>query len=268
MSSVTGELADATIAAEHVRPSQIRRTIKKADRLRALRSTGLLDSPPEECFDRLTRLAAQSVRAPAAFISLIDEHGDFYKSLFGFTEPLLTTRRMTGETFCHYTLVADGVLAIEDARCSPVFRDVPTVQSLNIIAYLGIPLVSPSGHTLGAFCVVDHHPREWTPTDIATVLVLARATMREIAARIAGRPVTATAGEIVPTSRLDGLSSRETEVLKRMLVGQYQKQIAAELGLSVKTVATHRARMLKKLQLRDDHDLFRFAVRNRLVDWL
>lgn len=124
-------------------------------RIDALQQTGLLDTPAEESFDRLTRLAAKLIGAPATFISLVDERRDFYKSCFGFGEPLATTRQLEGRTFCHYSLVSDGPLLIPDTVADPVFREVPTVQSLGVRAYAGIPLVTAEGHAIGSFCAID-----------------------------------------------------------------------------------------------------------------
>src|SRR5687768_16872638 len=110
-------------------------------RLAVLRETGLLDSPTEEAFDRLTRLAAKLTAAPVTFISLVDEGRDFYKACFGFPEPLASERELTGTTFCHYALVSQGPLVIEDTLAHPIYREVPTVQTLGVRAYLGIPLL-------------------------------------------------------------------------------------------------------------------------------
>ncbi len=244
--------------------TRVRSVVHDATRLAALQATALLDSSPEQCFDNLTRLAAQTVAAPAAFLSLVDSSSDFFKSFFGFVELLPAGRRISGETFCHYALMNEGVLAINDAREDPTFRDVPTVKSHNIIAYLGVPLITRFGQPLGAFCVVDFKPRSWTGSDITTVLLCARAAMREIEARTS-------APAVVPETSTEhtvaSLSPREYEVLKRLVSGQQLKQIASDLTVSVKTIATHRVRMMRKLALRGNHDLFRFAVQQNLVDW-
>ncbi|PZR71975.1 MAG: hypothetical protein DLM52_13735 [Chthoniobacterales bacterium] len=82
--------------------------VRDSNRLATLLQTSLLDTPAEESFDRLTRLAAKLIGVPTTFISLVDEKRDFYKSCFGFGEPLSTTRQMEGRTFCHYSLVPQG----------------------------------------------------------------------------------------------------------------------------------------------------------------
>jgi DNA-binding CsgD family transcriptional regulator len=232
-------------------------------RLAAVRRTNLLDTPPEECFDRLTRLAAVTVGAPAAFLSLVDECSDFYKSNFGFSDPLATTRRLTGETFCHHALVSDGLVIIDDARSDPAYASMPTIRSMGIIAYLGVPLDSVGGQPLGAFCLIDTKPRHWTRDEVTTVCLLARAALREIELRSRNAaPAPAEALTDVPK-----LSPREREVMLRLVAGQRLKEIAHELALSVKTVATHRQRLLRKLDLPDNRALYRYALREGLLDW-
>ncbi|MBA4157154.1 MAG: GAF domain-containing sensor histidine kinase [Gemmatimonadetes bacterium] len=156
-------------------------------RVDAVRRTGLLDSAAEEPFDRLTQLAAKLVRAPVSFISLVDASRDFYKSCYGFGEPLASAREMEGLTFCHYAIASEGPLVIPDTRADPVYRAVPTVESLGIAAYLGIPLTTSEGHTIGSFCVVDFEPREWRSEDVELLSELAASTMREIELRNATR---------------------------------------------------------------------------------
>jgi len=98
-----------------------------AQRLAAVERTGLLDAPPTAALDRLTRLAASLIDVPATFISLVDAKRDFYVSQCGFPEPLASGRELGGETFCHHAMVHDGVLAIENTRAYPVYREVSTV---------------------------------------------------------------------------------------------------------------------------------------------
>lgn len=160
-------------------------SLRNRERLEALRQTELLDTPPEESFDRLTRLAAKLVKVPATFISLVDEQRDFYKSCFGFGEPLATTRQLEGQTFCHFTLVSSGPLLIADTMTDAVFREVPTVQSLGVRAYAGIPLIADGGHVIGSFCAIDFEPRQWTALEVEILTELAGSALREIKLRAA-----------------------------------------------------------------------------------
>lgn len=156
-------------------------------RLAALERTGLLDTQPEEPFDRLTRLAAKLLRVPVTFISLLDRDRDFYKSAAGLPEPLASTRQLQGRTFCHHTLESQAPLVIDDTTVDPVYRAVPTVDTLGVRAYAGVPLISEEGHALGSFCAIDFAPRRWTPQDIEVLSELALSAMNEIALREALR---------------------------------------------------------------------------------
>lgn len=158
--------------------------LRDPERLATLRRTGLLDTSPEEVFDRLTRLATKILEVPVSFIALVDEDRDFYKSQCGFGEPLGSEREISGTTFCHYTIPSDRPLLIPDTRADPVYREVPTVKSLGIVAYAGIPLITSEGHALGSFCAVDFVPRNWKETDVEVLTELAASTVREIELRM------------------------------------------------------------------------------------
>lgn len=153
-------------------------------RLAALRAVALLDTPTEEAFDRLTRLASRFASAPVALVTLVDSDRQFFKSCLGLPEPWLS-RRQTPLThsFCQYNRVAKQPLIIEDARVHPLFKENLAIRDLKVIAYLGIPLVTSDGYVLGSFCVIDHKPRHWSGEDVEVVENLAAAVMTEIQLR-------------------------------------------------------------------------------------
>ena len=151
-------------------------------RLAAVRATGLLDSEVEEVFDRLTRLAVRILGIPAAFISLVDADRDFYKSACGFGEPLSATRELNGPTFCHYTIQKTTPLVIPDTAADPVYRNVPTVRTLGVAAYVGVPLVV-AGQAIGAFCAIDMKPHAWTSHEVEVLVELAASANREVELR-------------------------------------------------------------------------------------
>jgi histidinol phosphatase-like enzyme len=138
---------------------------------------------PEETFDRLTP-RRPAPRRPSTFISGRRAR-DFYKSCVGFGEPLASARQLEGGTFCHYAIVSDGPLVIDDTTVDPVFRAVPTVTSLGVRAYAGIPLVTDDGDAIGSFCAIDFKPRAWSELDVEILTELAHAAMREIKMRFA-----------------------------------------------------------------------------------
>jgi signal transduction histidine kinase len=165
--------------------------LKDPTRLQAVRSLGLLDTPPEEVFDRMTRLAATIMGVPASFISLVEEDRDFYKSQFGMPEPVASERQLAGRTFCHYTLHSDVPLALDDVIGLAVFEDVPTVRRFGIRSYLGVPLRTAEGHNIGSLCAIDVKPHHWSEQDVNVLSELAHSAMREIELRRALRDLRA-----------------------------------------------------------------------------
>ena len=154
------------------------------DRLAALRAVALLDTPTEEAFDRLSSLAVQFLNAPVALVSLVDADRQFFKSCIGLPEPWASQRETPlSHSFCQYNRIAKQPLLIEDARTHPLFKNNLAVRDLNVIAYLGIPLVTSDGYVLGSFCVIDSQPRHWTGEDVSVVERLAAAVMTEIQLR-------------------------------------------------------------------------------------
>ena len=162
----------------------IQDNVERPQRLAAVARTGLLDTPREASLDRLTRQAADRLGVPATFISLVDRDRDFYKSHFGFSEPLNSVRQLEGRTFCHYAIASGAPLVIDDTTRDPVYRDVPTVTTLGVRSYLGVPLRLEDGEIIGSFCAIDFEPRKWSEQDVGTMVEMAEATLREIRLRM------------------------------------------------------------------------------------
>jgi hypothetical protein len=150
-------------------------------RLGALRATGLLDSPAERAFDRITRLAARVLNAPVALVSLVDADRQFFKSDTGLKEPWKSARQTPlSHSFCQHTLQTRKPLIIEDARSHPLVRDNLAIRDLEALAYAGFPLITRDGHVLGTLCVIDHQPRLWTSDQIDTLEALTASVMSEM----------------------------------------------------------------------------------------
>lgn len=132
-------------------------------RLEALYQTELMDSGPEERFDRLTRLVAAALSVPVALVSLVDNKRQFFKSTFGLPEPWKTERETPlTHSFCQHVVARAAPLVIEDATLDPLVRGNLAISELNVRAYLGIPLLTGDGHVLGSLCAIDSQPRQWT----------------------------------------------------------------------------------------------------------
>lgn len=155
-------------------------------RLAAVVRSGLLDSEPEQVFDALTRMAATLLKVPASFVAVVDSDRDFYKSQTGFPDALAVSRQLQGTTFCHHTLARNGPLVIADTHASPTWQAAPSVVSLGVRSYVGIPL-RLDGETIGSFCVFDQQPREWTAEEVGMLEQLALSAERELGLRVALR---------------------------------------------------------------------------------
>jgi two-component system cell cycle sensor histidine kinase/response regulator CckA len=160
-------------------------------RLEALRHTALLDTSPEEAFERLTRLAARLLGAPTAALSLVAEDRQFLNSSVGYAERWQTSRSMPlAYSYCRHAVASGQPVVIGDARTDPRVSGSPAIAEDGSIAYLGIP-IRVDGQVVGAFCVLDQRPREWSRDDVELLQDLAAAVLIAIQHRMARRDVAA-----------------------------------------------------------------------------
>jgi hypothetical protein len=175
------QLAVGALSGRMAAPDLDGGVVADGERLAELQRSGLLDSPPEAAYDRVTQLAVRLLEAPVALISLVDEDRQFFKSCIGLGEPWSSTRETPlSHSFCQHALESPTPVVIEDARVHPLVRENLAIRDLDVIAYLGIPLITAAGHTLGTLCVIDHKPRAWTADQIETITVLAASVVSEI----------------------------------------------------------------------------------------
>jgi GAF domain-containing protein len=166
----------------------------EGQRLDALHALHLLDTPPEERFDRYTRIAAQLFDMPIALVSLIDTDRQWYKSRHGID--LTETPRDTA--FCAHTILDTAVLQVPDALQDARFADSPFVAGEpRVRFYAGAPLAGADGSLLGALCVVDRRPRQLDEQQLALLRDLADLVERElVAAPAPARAMAAEAGAL------------------------------------------------------------------------
>jgi GAF domain-containing protein len=158
--------------------------VRSVSRLSALQRLGILDTPPEASFDRLTRIACRMLHAPIGLVSLVDRERQFFKACIGVPEPIATVRETPlSHSFCKHVVATNKPLVVEDARANPLVRMNPAVEEMGIVAYAGIPLVTSDGHVVGSFCVIDTRPRGWTYEDIEMLQELADCVMHEVEGR-------------------------------------------------------------------------------------
>lgn len=176
--------------------------IRDPDRLAAVRATGLLGTPPDPAFDRLTRLAAKALDAPIALFALVDADHLFIKSSHGFPEGWADRREQPlAQTSCWLAVATGEAFAVTDAREHPVFAQDIGLRELGLIAHLGLPIRVPSGQVVGTVCALDRQQRAWTEDDIQTLTDLAAL----VAARV-GEPSAAPDPAVTPEHLvLDGI---------------------------------------------------------------
>lgn len=151
--------------------------INESLRLLCLRAMRILDSPPEDRFDRLTRLAASMFQVPISVCSLVDEKRQWFKSTSGLDAPE-TPREIS---FCGHAILGEGLFVIEDASKDLRFADNPLVVGKpHIRFYAGSPLRLANGAALGTLCIIDHHPRTFSNGQLKSLEDLARIAEQEL----------------------------------------------------------------------------------------
>ena len=212
----------------------------EAERLACLRAYAILDTPEEQAFDDLTRLASHLCGTPIATVTLIDADRQWFKSRVG-----LTGRETArGLAFCDHTIRGPGLMVVPDAAADPRFAANALVTGdPNIRFYAGVPLRVAGGHALGALCVIDTTPRELSPAQLDALAALgrqveaqfeARRSLRELAAANEGRRrAEAVRKQAEASSRQAEAVSRQAEAVTRQAEAGRQEateRLVAELA--------------------------------------
>lgn len=164
-------------------------------RLLSLRALRILDTPPEDRFDRLTRLATKVFQVPISICSLVDEKRQWFKSTVGL-DASETPREIS---FCGHAILGEDLFVIEDASKDRRFADNPLVVGEPYIRfYAGAPLRLSNGAALGTLCIIDYQPRDLSTDHLKSLEDLARIAEQELMAT-----EQASLGELkmLPTSR-------------------------------------------------------------------
>ena len=142
-----------------------------------LKALDILDTPPEERFDRLTRIANRLFNVPIALVSLIDDDRQWFKSSVGLSA-FETPRDIS---FCGHAILGNDIFVVNDTTKDKRFDDNPLVlDGPNIRFYAGCPLTSVNGYKLGTICLIDREPRDFAKADKAILKDLAAMVEREI----------------------------------------------------------------------------------------
>lgn len=149
----------------------------ESGRLQSLHALEILDTPPEDRFDRITRLAARLFNVPMAAIGLTDVDRHWYKS--GVNMPVPQIPRES--SFCDHSIARGDIFVVNDARTDPIFSDNPYVTGdLGVRFYAGIPLRAEDRELVGVLCIIDHEPHEFTHEDMVALRDLAAMAEHEL----------------------------------------------------------------------------------------
>lgn len=156
------------------------RPVDEPERLAAVRSYGVLGTPPDDVLDRITAMAARVVGTPVAIVSIVDDDRIWFTSTHG-----LDIREITRDPgLCASAILSTEPWVVEDARADPRASANPLVDGeFGLQFYAGVPLTTPDGHTIGTLCVLDFAPRTIAPAELATLADLAALVMRELELR-------------------------------------------------------------------------------------
>lgn len=167
-------------------PDELPKEVFDPARLAAVAQSGLLDTAPEGTFDDLAQLALAITGAQKAFFTIADGRRSFWKTALGM-DPTAGRENDIRDSPCHILIGTGRELIAEDAVRDPRIKDLAAIDALGIGAWAGYPVVSPDGHVLGGFCVVDQAARPFTPAQAEALRTLTRSVSSEIALRQALR---------------------------------------------------------------------------------
>lgn len=147
-------------------------------RLKSLAALDILDTPAEERFDRVVRMAMRMFDVPVAFISLIDAERQWFKSSIG----LEFSEIPREHAICAHAILGDDVFKLADAAADHRFADGPLVLSdTGARFYASYPLKLANGVTIGTLCIIDHYARDLDDDQVLLLRDLAEIVERELA---------------------------------------------------------------------------------------
>ena len=152
----------------------------EADRQHTLDKLELLDTPAEQEFDDITKIASYICGTPIALISLVDKDRQWFKSRVGLDIPE-TPRSIA---FCAHAILGDDIFEVPDASLDDRFKDNPVVTGeVGLRFYAGVPLVTSDQHNMGTLCVIDREPRKLSDSQRDALKALGRQIMRLVELR-------------------------------------------------------------------------------------
>ena len=153
-------------------------------RLAAVRRYDILDTPPDDAFDRIAELACRLLDVPVAMISIVDGDREWFKSRRG-----LEIEQLDRDVaICASTVATGEPIAVADVQVGDAFQDNPIVAAHpELHGFASVPLSTHDGHAIGTLCVFSQERREFTLQELEDLGMLAAIVMRELDLRLASR---------------------------------------------------------------------------------
>lgn len=206
-------------------------------RLQMLRSLEVLDTPAEEVFDQITRLAATICECPISVLSFADENRHWFKSVYGTDE----THCPREDSFCDHTLKKKSLLEVSDAMLDPRFKNNPyVVGELKLRFYAGHPLITKEGLAIGTLSLVSREPKVLTDFQRELLQVLGDRVIRVIEMRSLERTI------CLQSELLSKLHEQLVQQARLSTIGMMAGGIAHEVNNPL-TVIIGRAQQVSRL---------------------
>ena len=248
--------------------------LSESNRLRALYALGILDTKPNEYFDRITRVARDFFKVKVSTVSFVDKDRVWCKSAQGLeVDEVDRDISFCGHTICQKVTseISSRICEVPDARLDPRFEDNPLViNEPNVRYYMGFVLQSSSKENIGTLCIVDTRPRTFSDKEkmfladlglmledkLSEIKYTAEFSIKDIS--IASKAVSNIFNEIDKALKTHGIGIREWRMLDIIVQSDFTtpSKISKKLDLAPSAVS-------KSLELLESNGLI---YRNNLTD--
>ena len=209
----------------------------EAERLAALHSYEILDTPPDGAFDRITALAARYFKVPVALVSLVDEDRIWFKSRYGLEAEEIP--RSPG--LCASVILSDGAYVVKNGLEDPRTLANPLVAgAMGLRFYAAAPLISHDGYRLGTMNIIDFAPRDLDAEQQRTLEEFAGLVMDQMEVRLSARMAIASLSHILQKAKapadLEKLITVSAWSRKIQVEGQwvsFEEFLTERLGVSI-----------------------------------
>lgn len=235
------------------------------DRVNALKRYKLLDTPPENAFDNVARLATQIFKVPISLVSLVDEKQVYFKANIGMGNARSTLR---GVSLCSLAVLKQEVTVFENAPEEPCLLTNPNVAgSFGLKFYAGAPITTPDGFRIGTLCVIDKTPRPFDENSREILESLAKIVMDEIELRLTAieelakqqdlNEATAAANEELRTTNEElSITKQEVDALNEELAANNEELLSSNEELK----EIQESLLLANVKLGESEDLKNLAI--------